>query len=105
LDALAVDILKAFNFDDDHLYEFSYTDNFGIAQVIADPRCGEYLDACEIQIGDIDILPGDLIEFHYDFGDDWKFKVQIEKLDPELKIKKPTVIEKEGRAPKQYSYY
>jgi hypothetical protein len=105
LDALAEAILKAFNFDDDHLYEFSYTDSFGMAQVIADPRSGEYLNTCEIQIGDIDILPGDLIEFHYDFGDDWKFKVQIEKIDPELKIKKPTVIEKEGIAPKQYSYY
>lgn len=105
LDTLAVVILNAFNFDYDHLYEFSYTDNFGVAQVIADPRCGEPLDADEIQIGDIDILLGDLIEFRYDFGDDWKFKVQIEKIDPELKIKKPTVIEKEGKAPKQYAYY
>lgn len=105
LDTLAGAILKAFNFDYEHLYEFSYTDNFGIAQVIADPRCGEHLDACEIQIGDIDILLGDLIEFRYDFGDDWKFKVQIEKIDPELKIKKPMVIEKEGKAPKQYVYY
>jgi hypothetical protein len=104
LDALAVAILKAFNFDDDHLYEFSYTDSFGLTQIIADPHCGEYLDACKIQIGDIDILFGDLIEFHYDFGDDWKFKVQIEKIDPELKIKKPTVIGKEGKAPKQYAY-
>ncbi len=105
VDTLAVAILNAFNFDDEHLYEFRYTDNFGITQVIADPRCEEPLNACEINIGDIDILPGDLIEFLYDFGDNWKFKVQIEKIDPELKIKKPTIIEREGKAPRQYSYY
>ncbi|KTD62369.1 plasmid pRiA4b ORF-3 family protein [Legionella shakespearei] len=105
LDTLALAILDAFNFDDEHLYQFSYTDSFGIVQIVADPRCEEEPDACEVLLGDIDILPGDLIEFHYDFGDDWKFKVQIEKIDPELKIKKPTVVEKEGKAPKQYSYY
>lgn len=105
LDDLAVTILNAFNFDDDHLYEFSYNDNSGVARVIADPRCEEPLDASEFLIGDIDILPGDLIEFHYDFGHDWKFKIQLEEIDPELKIKKSTVIEKGGEAPRQYSYY
>lgn len=107
MDTLADTILDAFNFDFDydHFYEFSYTDSFGVGQVIADPRCEEYSDACEILIGNLDILLGDIIDFRYDFGDDWKFKIQIEKIDPELKIKKPTVIEKEGKAPKQYAYY
>ena len=89
----------------DHLYQFSYIDSFGAPQIIAHSACEEELNTDEITIGEIDILPGDPIEFHYDFGDDWKFQIQIEKIDSTLNIKKPSIIEKAGRAPKQYAYY
>jgi hypothetical protein len=44
--------------------------------------------------------------FLFDFGDEWKFDVQLEQLNPEnMKVKQPTVLEKGGkRAPKQYFY-
>jgi hypothetical protein len=40
----------------------------------------------------------------YDFGDDWFFSVQLEKVEPERKIRHARTIEKHGKAPKQYSW-
>jgi hypothetical protein len=41
----------------------------------------------------------------YDFGDNWEFGVTLERIDPpDPKIRKPTVVEKQGKAPKQYGW-
>lgn len=41
--------------------------------------------------------------FMFDYGDGWEFIVEcIDVLEPTPKIKYPHILEKEGRAPKQY---
>ena len=52
------------------------------------------------------VFPGDTMVFHYDFGDDWRFKVTLESVD-EIdagKTKALKVIKKSGTAPKQYDH-
>ncbi|NJM27384.1 MAG: plasmid pRiA4b ORF-3 family protein [Pseudanabaena sp. RU_4_16] len=104
LDFLSASILDAFDFDSDHLYKFSYKDRFGIKATVFHPYMEESPSTDEICIGDLPLKPGDSMIFHFDFGDDWKFQVLLEQIDPpNAKIKKPKMLESHGRAPKQYS--
>jgi hypothetical protein len=106
LDDLSNFILDAFEFDHDHLYQFTYTDRFGSLKTINDYRCNEPPYSDEVKVGDIDILVGDSIEFLFDFSDSWLFDVQLEKIDDSLKNNdKPVIIESIGEAPEQYPAY
>lgn len=106
LDEFATSILDAFDFDNDHLYKFTYTDRFGNLKKISHPYLEDadtYSD--EVKVGDLDVLIGDTIEFLYDFGDSWKFDIKLEKIDSQLIIPKPKIIEEEGESPEQYADY
>ena len=44
-------------------------------------------------------------EFHYDFGDDWRFSVKLERVEPaKAGIKAPSILESKGEAPDQYGW-
>ncbi|MDX1928540.1 MAG: hypothetical protein SFV81_18565 [Pirellulaceae bacterium] len=69
---------------------------------------GPHLDdadyfAEELRVGDVPLQIGESMTFHYDFGDDWRFKVTLESVDETNsgKMKTPKVTEKSGAAPKQ----
>jgi len=47
---------------------------------------------------------GDAMVFHYDFGDDWRFKVTLEAVD-EGKASALKVTAKSGQSPNQYDRY
>ncbi len=74
-------ILNAYEFDFDHLYRFTCTNQCGIAMHINHP----YMDddgsfwADEFLIGDLPLSPGQSMTFLYDFGDNWMFKIQLEQ--------------------------
>jgi len=39
----------------------------------------------------------------FDFGDEWRFDVRLERIDPaDGRIKKPKLLEEHGEAPPQY---
>jgi Plasmid pRiA4b ORF-3-like protein len=104
LDFLSGSILDAFDFDCDHLYEFSYKDRFGIKATVHHPYMEDAPSTDEVLIGDLPLKPGDSMIFHFDFGDDWEFQVLLEQIDPpDAKVKKPKILESHGKAPKQYS--
>ncbi|WP_404359381.1 hypothetical protein [Methylotuvimicrobium sp. KM1] len=106
LDNLASSILDAFNFDDDHLYEFVYKNELGINEAVMHPfgDDGDFW-ADDMTLGEMPIHEGMTFVFHYDFGDDWRFQCQVESIvKEEGKYTEPKVIEKKGRAPKQYYY-
>lgn len=45
------------------------------------------------------------MQFRYDFGADWRFDVQLEKIEPEAtKISKPMIVESRGKAPAEYEF-
>ncbi|MFU8788916.1 MAG: IS1096 element passenger TnpR family protein [Methylobacter sp.] len=105
LEYLAFDILSAFNFDNDHLYEFIYKNQYGVEERIAHP----YMDdakfyADERTVGELPLYKGMTLVFHFDFGDNWEFNIQVEAMpSAELNFTELTVIEKRGTPPKQYS--
>ncbi|MEH2387724.1 MAG: plasmid pRiA4b ORF-3 family protein [Nostoc sp.] len=100
---LAETILDAFDFDYDHLYEFSYKDHFGRIIKIGHPYMETPPFADQVQIGDLSLKPGTKMTYLYDFGDNWKFDVQLEAINPpDNKIKKAKILEVHGNAPQQY---
>jgi hypothetical protein len=105
LDQLATAILDAFRFDHDHLYRFSYRDRFGRTLDIDHPYLAgesEHALANAVKIGELPLAPGMRLDFLYDFGDQWEFALHTESVNAGLVIQKPRVLEKHGKAPKQY---
>ena len=105
LNELAMAILDAFDFDWDHLYRFSYKDRFGRTIEVDHPyiaRDSENALADEVKVGDLPLHPGMGIEFLYDFGDQWVFKIRTERMNVESAIEKPQILETRGKAPEQY---
>lgn len=105
LEQIANAILKAYQFDHEHLYQFELCDLKGRRINIVGPYVNdsEYF-AEETRVGDVPLLVGDSMVFHYDFGDDWRFKVTLESVDETSAVKTKTlnVIGKSGDAPIQY---
>jgi len=99
-------VLDSVRFDFDHLYEFKYKDRFGTEVCVGHPASHEELSGDEVTIGELPLEVGESMELIYDFGDNWRFEVQLEKVEPPgVKIKAPRILEKEGKAPKQYPYW
>lgn len=104
LDDLALAILDSVEFDNDHLYEFSYRNRFGSTEVIKHPYLEEEPATSQVLIGDLTLVVGQAMIFLFDFGDNWEFNVLFEKIDPTLNVDGSIVLEKHGEAPQQYDY-
>lgn len=99
-------ILKAFDFDNDHLHQFNYKDRQGFKKNINHPYSQEPPSTNEILIRDWQISKGDRITYVFDFGDWWEFAMVLESInEPDPKIKKAKVIDQKGKAPEQYPDY
>jgi hypothetical protein len=106
LDDLAMAILASYDFDTDHLYEFSYKDRIGLVCRIIHPACEEPPFTSEVRVGDLTLLPGQEMTFLYDFGDNWQFKVELESITPaDPNVSAPKLLERHGKAPEQYPDY
>jgi len=105
LDELASSILTAFNFDNDHLYEFIFKNDYGIKERIAHSyiESDNEWDTCEFLVAELPLYEGMELIFHFDFGDDWQFLLVVESLvKGDSGGLKPKVIEKQGTPPEQY---
>ena len=106
LDSLAFAILDSIKFDDpEHLYEFTYRDRFGLTVAVVSPDADGRRYTDEAIIGELPLQLGESMTFHFDFGDDWKFSVMLERIDPanaKKKQKLPRVLAKHGKSPSQY---
>jgi hypothetical protein len=106
LDDLADWILDSVDFDDEHLYEFRFRNRLGVTVRVAHPYADESPATDEMEVGELPLEPGQAMDFVYDFGDNWQFKVLLESIEPPgTKKKKPALLEKHGKAPEQYPYY
>lgn len=96
-------IQDAFQFDDDHLYAFYMDNRWRSEERIESPRAGEGLTADEVKIGELDLAVHQSFIYHFDFGDDWRFNVQLLDIKPDAPLlKQPKILEKRGKAPEQY---
>ena len=103
LDSLSDAILRAFDFDNDHLYEFSYRNRFGKLARVHHPYTEESPSTAETAIGEIPLRSGAAMEYLFDFGDMWRFDVKLEGINPaDARVKKPKILEKRGQSPPQY---
>ena len=106
LEQLADLILEAYEFDQDHLYQFEFVDRQGekvhvVCPLIEDAE--EFAD--EIRLGDLPLGAGDEFKFVYDFGDNWEFKLVIEKVGETAAhhAAAAEIIERSGDSPEQYA--
>lgn len=105
-DWLSSAILNAFRFDHDHLYSFIYKNRFGLETRINHPYLEEPLFADKVAVQDVLRQPGMSMIFLYDFGDNWEFTVELERIDPvDPALEKPKVLKKHGKSPEQYAYW
>jgi pRiA4b ORF-3-like protein len=105
LDDLVSWILRSVQFDSDHLYEFKYRDRLGASVSAGHPAMDEGPWAAEIPIGTLPLEPGQTMQLVYDFGDNWRFTVKLERIEPpgtKAKAKGPRILESHGKAPLQY---
>lgn len=104
LEDLAQCIIRAFDFSGDHLYCFRYPARDGHLLDVGHPYLEEAeVTADEIAIGKLPLRERQTMKFQYDFGADWRFDVQLEKIDnAAARITKPTIVEWHGKAPKEY---
>jgi hypothetical protein len=104
LDDLAAWILRSVKFDSDHPYEFICRDRMGATMRIVHPEMHEGPWTDRVAIGDVPLEPGQTMEFRFDFGENWRFDVKLERIEPPgAEIKAPAILERHGKAPKQYS--
>jgi len=105
LEELSDAILYAFDFDDDHLYQFTYKNRKGISVEVYAPQFDEDPSTTEVRIGDMSLNPGDALFYLYDFGDQWEFTLLLEKIDENNKeISAPIILESYGESPEQYEF-
>jgi hypothetical protein len=105
LDELSDSILDAFEFDYDHLYQFTYKNRYGIPAHINHPYMEDPPFASEVTIRDIALTPGSTMSYLYDFGDNWQFDIVLESIDPCAdSLKHAELMEFHGEAPAQYGY-
>jgi hypothetical protein len=103
LQTLALTILDAFDFDYDHLYEFTYRNAFGAKEEVNHPYMDEGPSADEVQVGDLPLAVGTVMDYLYDFGDQWEFEVKLEQVEPAGETPaKPEIVEERGESPEQY---
>ncbi len=99
-------ILNSVNFDHDHLYEITYRDRMGVTRSASHPAMDEPPYADNISIGSLPLEPGQSMDLLYDFGDNWQFKIKLERVEPpsgKAKPKAPRILEKHGKSPVQYA--
>ena len=104
VEALADTILKAFDFDNDHLHEMRLRDRSGRNLAIGHPAIDDVeYHTDEFAIGSLPLDPGQSMLFLFDFGDGWEFTVALEELLPsDAGLTEPKIVKRKGKPPKQY---
>lgn len=93
-------IQEAFHFDNDHLYGF-FLDN-------RDPILCKYAEdygevAEKTKIASLRLYEGQEFVYIFDFGDEWRFKVEVINIDNKAPLPlKPMIMHTKGMAPEQY---
>ncbi|WP_237050218.1 plasmid pRiA4b ORF-3 family protein [Microvirga ossetica] len=111
LSNLAEAIVHAFGFEFDHAFGF-YSKLTGQDVMRSQPKyelfadMGEATEAKSVEKSRIvDAFPdvGHIMLFMFDYGDDWRFVVEVIRLGQKAaKTRYPKVLKKVGKAPEQY---
>jgi len=103
LESLHSHILIAFEFVDEHLFVFFMDDILYSDDCYNDVRMDSGPYAEDIKIGELDLYMWQSFLYFYDFGDSWRFRVQLlDVVEDEEILNGAIIIESEGDAPEQY---
>ena len=103
LDQLCKTILDAFDFIDEHLYEFCMdnrqhsTDAYYATMMEQEP-------STDIALDELGLYNGQKFLLHYDFGDDWMFHIRVLNIIEVKESFEPRIIKSKGYI-SQYSDY
>lgn len=99
-------IQYAYGFDDDHLYSFFMDGRIGSYEKFTSPHDDEGPHVDDVCIGELGLTVGQNILYLFDYGDMWRFRVELEEIRTEgSKPGMPRIIESKGKSPKQYGSY
>jgi hypothetical protein len=109
---LAEAIVSAFGFDFDHAFGF-YSGLKPATMMRADPRYELFADMGDADPGVLSVKKtrvgqafpaiGHAMLFLFDYGDDWLFRVELEKTAKKIaKVRYPRIVATHGKAPEQY---
>jgi hypothetical protein len=107
LEEFAQSIIRAFEFDGDHLYRFDLRHRDGSRLAVDHPHAEDAAEiyADEFSIGFLPLAEHETMEFLYDYGENWRFAVKLEKVDPPSDtINEPTIVESHGAPPPEYDF-
>jgi hypothetical protein len=103
-------IFKAFNREEEHLYEFQLkgagpndpnAERYGLAAAMSDGLAG---DVAKTPIGALDLAVEEVFGYWFDFGDDWWHQVNVAKITkPKARVKYPRMTNRIGASPPQYA--
>ena len=102
MDDLCYTILDLFDFDSDHLYEFCMNNKMYDENNYYVKPDGEELST-NIALDENGLIKGQLFSLHYDFGDDWLFRIKVSKISEVSKEEAPYLIKARGGV-LQYPY-
>ncbi|MEL6929579.1 MAG: plasmid pRiA4b ORF-3 family protein [Cyanobacteria bacterium J06600_6] len=95
-------ILHSVDFDSDHLDMFSYKNSMGKTVKIFHPYMDEPSSTTEVKIGALPLEVSSVMEYLFDFGDNWEFQLQLEEIQPDIRPDYGEIIASHGEAPPQY---
>lgn len=105
LDEFADSILKAFNFSNDHLYEFKFKNEYGVTErIVHSYEKDDYEEyTSDYAVGELPLYEGMEFLFNFDYGDDWRFLLLVESFTvDDSTLAEAKVIEQYGKPPEQY---
>jgi hypothetical protein len=102
LEDLHLAIQKAFRFDNDHLFAFHMDNKPYSGNRYNDSRGNDGPFAEDVAIGELDLWIHQHFLYLFDFGDEWRFDVEVLEIRDEPHKVKPRVLESKGKSPKQY---
>lgn len=95
LDDLCGTILTAFEFIDEHLYEFCMDNRmYSDYSYQSNPEDDE--PSTRVKIDKIGLEIKQKFSLHYDFGDDWMFTITVQKIEKVTRKIVPAVIKGKG---------
>lgn len=103
LDQLCKTILDAFDFIDEHLYEFCM-DNRQYSTDVYYATMMEQEPSTDIALDELGLYNGQKFLLHYDFGDDWIFHIRVLNIIEVKESFEPRIIKSKGYI-SQYSDY
>jgi hypothetical protein len=97
-------IQEAFCFDNDHLYAFYIDGNQRTGKPIYCKGMEKGENTSDnTSIYSLELYKGQKMLYLFDFGDEWKFDVELMEITKETSIPlKPVIVESKGKAPEQY---